>query len=98
VYIKTLTEGRIKFDKRELKHFLAFFLLLGYILPFYFKTSNQKLAMLNENGNLDYGTDLITHIKVLHTLLYIPFILVLLNKFRGKIRDSYSPRSFKFIT
>lgn len=90
LYAETLTRGGKHLNRYELIHFVPAVLLLIYTIPFYLMPAEDKLATLTENGNPDYGPEFLTHFKLIFNLLYIPFILSILRKYRKQIRDSYS--------
>lgn len=46
LYIKALTSGKQKLDKKELWHFTPFALCLLYLLPYYFQSGEVKLNVL----------------------------------------------------
>lgn len=90
LYTKTLINGQTKLSRKDQSHFLAFVALLVYMMPFYFSTGAEKIAMLNAQSGLNYGPDFITHIKIGYNLVYIPFIITLTYNYRKKLKDNFS--------
>ncbi len=90
LYSETLIKGNERLNLAQKKHFIPFILLTLYFLPFYFNSGETKLNLLNENGELEYGSEWITHFKVVYSLSYLPFIIFDLYAYRKKIRANYS--------
>ncbi|MEQ9091182.1 MAG: helix-turn-helix domain-containing protein [Balneola sp.] len=90
LYSETLIKGNERLNLAQKKHFIPFILLTLYFLPFYFNSGETKLNLLNENGELGYGSEWITHFKVVYSLSYLPFIIFDLYAYRKKIRANYS--------
>ncbi|MEP0004649.1 MAG: helix-turn-helix domain-containing protein [Balneola sp.] len=90
LYSVTLIKGNERLTLAQKKHFIPFILLTLYFLPFYFKSGETKLSLLSETGELQYGSEWITHFKVVYSLAYLPFIIRDLYEYRKKIRANYS--------
>jgi len=93
LYVKTMKEGHKSLQKIDYLHFLPFLVLLIYLLPFYFGSATDKLALLR--GNIQqvqstYGLDFITSLKVTHGLLYVAGVVYMLISYRRRLKDSYS--------
>ena len=90
LYSETLIKGNKRLTLAQKKHFIPFILLTLYFLPFYFNSGETKLNLLSETGELQYGSEWITHFKVVYSLAYLPFIIRDLYQYRKKIRANYS--------
>lgn len=90
LYSETLIKGNERLTLAQKKHFIPFILLTLYFLPFYFNSGETKLNLLSETGELQYGSEWITHFKVVYSLAYLPFIIRDLYQYRKKIRANYS--------
>ena len=90
LYSETLIKGSKKLSLAQKKHFIPFVILTLYFLPFYFNSGEVKLSLINENGELQYGSSWLTHFKVVYNLAYLPFIIFDLYRYRKKVRANYS--------
>lgn len=90
LYSETLIKGNERLTLAQKKHFIPFILLTLYFLPFYFNSGETKLNLLSKTGELQYGSEWITHFKVVFSLAYLPFIIRDLYQYRRKIRANYS--------
>ena len=90
LYTETLIRGADRITRKEWLHFIPFALLVIYMIPFYLMDGNEKLALLTEYGDLNYGWGWIPLFKLIFNLVYIPFVLRLIYKFRIRLKENYS--------
>ncbi|MCG8373506.1 MAG: AraC family transcriptional regulator [Balneolales bacterium] len=90
LYTETLIKGTQRLRGRELVHFIPFFLLFVFTIPFFLLSPEQKIANTGEFGAMNYGPEFVTHLKVGFNLLYIPFILRQLQRYQQQVKESYS--------
>ena len=90
LYTETLIRGAERLSKKEWLHFIPFALLFIYLIPFYLMSGPDKLALLTDYGDLQYARDWIPVFKLIFNLIYIPFALRLIYKFRIRLKENYS--------
>jgi AraC-like DNA-binding protein len=92
LYIKALTSGKQKSEKRELLHFIPFALCLLYLLPYYFQSSEVKLNFLVSEyyeESLGVWYYLRSGVFILQFLVYLVLITLTLVKYsRSSDRNS----------
>lgn len=92
LYARTLSRGEHVFRKVFLWHFLPYALLVVCLVPFYVQSGADKLAFVRDASGSPWGEVLgiVTHVKIVHALVYIGLILPLLRQHRERIRDTRS--------
>ena len=90
LYTTSLITSTSRLDTKEWLHFLPFVVLLIYTIPFYTYSGSEKINLLNDEGSLEYGSDLLTHFKVGFSVAYIPFIVRSLRIYRRNVKDNFS--------
>lgn len=88
-YVKELTTGQFKFKKKDILHLIPFFALILYKLPFYFRSSGEKLASIRSPGSLDENL-VILIIQIVHLFVYLFFVKRILNEYEIKIKSTMS--------
>ena len=90
-YVLTLTAppGKNKLNKKSLLHFLPFFILILFNLPFYLSSPGEKMG--SERNQLFSVTDsVIVGLQTIHVLTYILFIKKILKEYELKIKSTLS--------
>lgn len=90
LYTKTLIQAQVRMTRKDWVHLSAFGLLLIYTIPFYLLSGDEKISSISSEGGLIYGPEFITHIKISFNLVYIGVILVLMHRFRNRLKDNFS--------
>ncbi len=92
LYVKIMRDGSQQLKKVDYLHFVPFFCLLIYLIPFYTGPETNKLLLVTNASNQSnqYGFEIINHIKVLHGLSYIPAVIYLLISYKKKLKNSFS--------
>ena len=88
-YVKELTAGQFKFTKKDILHLVPFILLIIYKLPFFFKSTGEKLASIRGAGSLDENL-VILIIQIIHLFIYLFFVKRLLNEYENRIKSAMS--------
>ena len=88
-YVKELTIGSFKFNKKEILHLIPFFALIIYKLPFYFRSPAEKLASIQSTVTLDENL-IILILQIIHLFIYLFFVKKLLNEFEANIKSTMS--------
>src|SRR5690625_2049270 len=92
LYVETMRDGRLTLDQNEYLHFIPFFLLVLYMLPFYMEPGWTKITFLANPNNIEnpYDLNMINHLKIIHVLLYIADVIYMINSYRKKIKNTFS--------
>ena len=88
-YVKELTIGHFKFNKKTILHFIPFIALIIYKLPFYFKSAEEKLVSIRSTGTLDENL-VILILQIIHLFIYLFFVKKLLNEYEVNIKSTMS--------
>lgn len=90
LYTSTLISGQPKLSGKDYLNFTPFLLLLIYTLPFYLMSGEEKIESITMDTGLNYGPRLITDLKIGINLIYVAFALVLLVRYRKRLKDNFS--------
>jgi AraC-like DNA-binding protein len=98
IYLFTikLCNEKPEFLVKDLLHFLPFVFYLVLLLPWYLRPASEKIAYLTDFERAtkdDFG--FINQLSILIVLLYLIVTLRFLNRFRNKIKETYSEISQK---
>jgi AraC-like DNA-binding protein len=94
LYIKALTSGKQKFDKKELGHFIPFALFLLYLIPYYFQSGWAKLNILISEyyeESLGWWYYFRSALFIIQFLIYLILITTTLFRY-SRSSDRNSPR------
>ena len=89
--VKYLVSNPDKFYKKDLLHFIP--LLFNVILysGFYFKTGDEKIAMINSNGGYYFVANIISdEILALQGIIYPILALIILGNYNRRVKDYQS--------
>ncbi len=88
-YVKALTQDSFVLSPKRYLHFIPFFLLVLYMLPFYLQNSENKLAIYNSDFfSLEHR--IIILIQILHAFIYMYFAKKLIKQHVHEIKNSMS--------
>lgn len=93
LYARTLTHRERSFRRSYLWHFVPFGLVVLYLTPFYAQHGTEKLAYIQapeEAGAWMQVLGAINHAKMVHGFVYLGALFVMLNRYRHRIRDTFS--------
>jgi AraC-like DNA-binding protein len=90
-YVLTLTAppGKNKLRKKSLLHFIPFFLLILFNLPFYLSSPEEKM-MSERNQLFSMADSTIVGLQTIHVLAYMFFIKKILKEYEFKIKSTLS--------
>jgi AraC-like DNA-binding protein len=94
LYIRTLTSSEESFRKRDLLHFVPFALCTLYLLPFYFQSSEAKLAILWAEAyqdTLGRWYYVRSAFFIAQFLAYLILIVYMLVRYSRKVAQQKSP-------
>ena len=91
IYVRQLLLQSFVMKKRDLIHFLLFFIAIIYFMPFYLLSAQEKLDIYNNFRQLPPGegslsTLLIIYINVIQILVYTFISIRFLDKLGGKLK------------
>lgn len=90
LYLKLLTTGR-KFNKKDLLHFLPFFLVIFYIIPVLLLNSEQKVQFILQTlNNPPLDIRIINYFKSIQGTVYSILVFVTIHNHNKKLKDSFS--------
>src|SRR5690625_3029059 len=71
LYVETMRDGRLRLDPYDYLHFIPFFLLVLYMLPFYMKPGWTKTIFLANSNNIEspYDFNTINQLKIINDFL-----------------------------
>jgi len=88
-YVKALTQDSFVLSPKMYLHFIPFFILVLYMLPFYLQDSVSKLAIYNSDYfSLEHRIIII--IQILHAFIYMFFAKRLIKQHVHEIKNSMS--------
>ena len=92
LYARMLSRGEHTFRRSYLWHFLPFGLVLVGLIPFFLQSGAEKLAFARgaSGGMLAEVLQIVTHVKIVHALLYVGVIFPLLGRHRRRMRETRS--------
>lgn len=88
LYTNSLVNGQHKIKTVDWLHFIPFLLIYLLLIPFYSKTTEEKLAIIN--GFSPYKNYYGIGFQIFFGLVYVIWVLVLLKKYRKKISEHFS--------
>ena len=88
-YVKALTLNNFAMSSKMYLHFIPFFLLILYLLPFYFQNSQNKLLQYSSDS-FSFQHKIIIIIQVIHAFIYIFFVRKLVKQHAERIKNSMS--------
>lgn len=91
LYAKTLSEGQTRLRRSDLAHFLPFFVLLAYLIPFYVMSGPDKLARLAAEGD-GWTTQLrvVDTLKFLYSFACLVAMVGVLRRHRARLFANFS--------
>jgi AraC-like DNA-binding protein len=91
LYVGALTRPGFRFRKKDLFHFIPFVLNILYLLPFYLKSSREKIAIfkgLALHSNASYHVILL--VRLVHLGIYLVLTVKLIRTHQHNIRQQHS--------
>ena len=91
LYVKALTTPGFTLKKKYLLHFIPFCLNIAYLMPYYFKSGTEKIAIYENlalHSSISYHVILV--LRLVHLSTYLVLTAACLNRHNQKIRESRS--------
>ena len=90
LYIRTMVRPGFVFTVKHLLHFLPFLINTVYLVPFYFKTAEYKMAYLEYLHDYSSPFFLIVYAQLLHLAIYLALGVIEIHQHRKMIRERFS--------
>lgn len=89
--VKYLLSRHLKFNPRDLFHFIPVLIVVLLNIGFYFKGGEEKLYMIRNESTYYYGLSFFQNeLLALQGIIYSLMALIILSKYKQKIRDYQS--------
>lgn len=90
LYTKSLVTQAKSLKPTDWIHFGPFLVMLFYTIPFYLLSGAEKIALVSQSSGLEYGWDWVAHVKVIFNICYLPFVVIMLMRYKRVLKDTQS--------